>query len=66
LDWNRKTLGNKKILFNCQDNEMILIDIALFIDIKSFIQMIYILFGLSNILRVEYILFELSLDKTIR
>jgi len=39
--------------------------LALFIDIKSFIQMIYILFGLSNILRVEYILFELSLGKTI-
>jgi len=31
-----------------------------FIDIKSFIQMLYILFELSSILRVIYILFELN------
>jgi len=36
------------------------LNLAPLIDIKSFIQMIFILFGLSNIPRVRYILFELS------
>jgi len=31
-------------------------NLALLIDIKSFIQMIYILLGLSDILRVKYIM----------
>jgi len=35
-------------------------NLASLIDIKSFIQMIYILFGFSNIPRIRCILFELN------